>query len=113
MMLGLHRENLSCFRNIGELIIKGDLDFPRKFFSFVPLTADQRSSGVVLVIKLDLADNGVNIGLSNGLSDRIFVQACCSGQGIVGYFVTGIFKAQRLGPDLTGFLRPTITELLC
>lgn len=112
-MLGLHRENFPCFGNIGELIIKSYLDFPRELFSLVPLTTDQRSSGVILVIKLDLADNGVNIGLSNGLSDRILVQACGSGQGIIGNFVAGIFKAQRLGPDLTGFLRPAITELLC
>lgn len=77
-MLGSHRKNLSRFRDIWIGFVISNLDFPWEFaIPFVPLTANQWGPAVVLFIEFDLTYDGIDIGLTDSLSDRFFVQARC------------------------------------
>ena len=86
----LKRKHLPGHGNVWMLLVVDNLEIPGEFLSLDPLTADQRCAAVIFLVVIDTPDNGVHVGIGNGLAHGFFIQRAGPSQGIGQNFIAGV-----------------------
>jgi len=93
------------------LLVVNNFEVPGESLPFDPLTTHQRCPAVIFFVELYMAHNGVQVGVSNGLTQCFFLKGACSSQGIGRNFIPGMLISKGLKPFLAGSLCPGVTKV--